>query len=47
MSLAKHGAQEADLEQWAEEAFAIKRLVDNNPRALTAAAIAEIYRNAL
>ena len=47
MSLAKHGAQEADLEQWAEEAFAIKRLVDNNPRALTASAIAEIYRNAL
>lgn len=47
MSLASHGAQEADLPLWAEEAFAIKRLIDNNPRALGVADILSIYQSAL
>jgi alcohol dehydrogenase class IV len=47
MSLKRHGAQEQDLALWAEEAFAIKRLIDNNPRALTQPEILAIYQNAL
>ncbi|HQZ11746.1 MAG TPA: iron-containing alcohol dehydrogenase [Devosia sp.] len=46
MRLSQHGAQEADLAAWAEEAFAIKRLIDNNPRALSVADIASIYASA-
>ncbi|QDZ11287.1 iron-containing alcohol dehydrogenase [Devosia ginsengisoli] len=46
MSLASHGAQEADLRSWAEEAFAIKRLIDNNPRALGVEDILSIYKSA-
>src|SRR5690606_34085805 len=34
MSLTRHGAKEEELGAWAEEAFAIKRLIDNNPRAM-------------
>lgn len=47
MSLASHGARDADLELWSEEAFAIKRLIDNNPRAMGVEDILSIYRSAL
>lgn len=46
MHLARHGARDEDLPLWAEEAFAIKRLIDNNPRALAVPDILSIYRNA-
>lgn len=46
MSLASHGANKNDLSLWADEAFAIKRLIDNNPRPLTQADILAIYQNA-
>lgn len=47
MRLSRHGAREQDLSAWADEAFAIKRLIDNNPRALGASDILSIYRSAL
>lgn len=47
MGLQNHGAQQHDLALWAEEAFAIKRLIDNNPRAFALPDILSIYRNAL
>ena len=47
MHLSRHGAQEQDLSLWAEDAFAIKRLIDNNPRALGVSDILSIYRSAL
>jgi alcohol dehydrogenase class IV len=47
MSLQRHGAREQDLSLWAEEAFAIKRLIDNNPRALAQSDILSIYQSAL
>lgn len=47
LHLARHGAREQDLPGWAEEAFAIKRLIDNNPRPLQVSDILSIYRNAL
>lgn len=47
MSLSKHGAKAEDLPLWAEEAFAIKRLIDNNPRELALNDIAQIYSSAL
>lgn len=47
MHLSRHGAQEQELSVWAEEAFAIKRLIDNNPRALGVSDILSIYRSAL
>jgi alcohol dehydrogenase class IV len=47
MRLSRHGAKEADLSHWAEEAFAIKRLIDNNPEPLTPDRIVGIYRAAL
>ncbi|OEO30171.1 alcohol dehydrogenase [Devosia insulae DS-56] len=47
MSLLRHGAQETELPVWAEEAFAIKRLIDNNPRALGVSDILTIYTSAL
>lgn len=46
MHLSRHGAQEQDLPIWAEEAFAIKRLIDNNPRPLGTKDILSIYRSA-
>jgi alcohol dehydrogenase class IV len=46
MSLGRHGAQSQDLALFAEEAFAIKRLIDNNPRSLTLEDIGSIYRRA-
>jgi alcohol dehydrogenase class IV len=45
--LSRHGAQEQDLPIWAEEAFAIKRLIDNNPRPLGTKDVLSIYRSAL
>jgi alcohol dehydrogenase class IV len=47
MSLASHGAKAGELPLWAEEAFAIKRLIDNNPRLLGMADILGIYKSAL
>lgn len=47
MSLRQHGAAEADLPGWAEEAFAIKRLIDNNPRPFAIGDIVSIYEQAL
>ena len=47
MRLSHHGAADHDLPVWAEEAFAIKRLIDNNPRALELPDILSIYRSAL
>lgn len=47
MQLSRHGAGQADLRQWTEEAFAIKRLLDNNPRPLSLADIESIYQAAL
>ena len=47
MRLSRHGANASDLPLWADDAFAIKRLIDNNPRTLGIADIASIYRNAL
>lgn len=46
MRLGMHGAREADLGRFAEEAFAIKRLIDNNPRPLGVVDIERIYRAA-
>jgi alcohol dehydrogenase class IV len=47
MRLSAHGASAEDVALFAEEAFAIKRLIDNNPRALALGDIEAIYRNAL
>lgn len=47
MRLSKHGAKEEDLRLFAEEAFAIKRLIDNNPRAFTVEDVERLYRAAL
>lgn len=46
MRLSNHGADQTDLPLWAGEAFAIKRLIDNNPRTLGEADILSIYRQA-
>ncbi len=46
MTLDRHGAKEADLALFAEEAFAIKRLIDNNPRVLTLGELGAIYGRA-
>ena len=46
MQLSKHGADQVALASWAEEAFAIKRLIDNNPRMLSLDDITAIYRSA-
>lgn len=47
MHLSRHGAEASDLPQWAEEAHAIKRLIDNNPRPLGVSDIVSIYQSAL
>ncbi|RYE09551.1 MAG: iron-containing alcohol dehydrogenase [Hyphomicrobiales bacterium] len=47
MSLAHHGARAEDIGLFAEDAFAIKRLILNNPREFTLADIETIYRTAL
>lgn len=46
MRMQTRGVPASDLEAMADEAFAIKRLIDNNPRALTREAILDIYRAA-
>jgi len=46
MQLSRHGAKAEEFPLWAEEAFAIKRLIDNNPRALGLSDILAIYQNA-
>jgi alcohol dehydrogenase class IV len=45
--LSRHGASESELPSWASEAFAIKRLIDNNPRPLGVEDILQIYRSAM
>ena len=46
MRMSRRGVPEDDLPAMADEAFAIKRLIDNNPRPLTREAILDIYRRA-
>ncbi|MDI6025015.1 iron-containing alcohol dehydrogenase [Corticibacterium sp. UT-5YL-CI-8] len=46
MKLSKLGVPESDLEIMAGDAFAIRRLLDNNPREMTRQDILSIYRNA-
>ncbi len=46
MKLRLHGAKEEDIPLFADEAFAIKRLIVNNPRPLTPVDIGTIYRRA-
>jgi alcohol dehydrogenase len=46
MRLRQHGANQEDLAQFAGEAFAIKRLIDNNPRPMALSDIADIYGQA-
>lgn len=47
MRLSQHHAKADELPVWADEAFAIKRLIDNNPRPLGLGEILSIYQNAL
>lgn len=47
MSLAAQGLADADLRSWAEEAHAIRRLMDNNPRDMSVDDIEAIYRAAM
>ncbi|WP_349294691.1 iron-containing alcohol dehydrogenase (plasmid) [Thioclava sp. 'Guangxiensis'] len=46
MRLSVHGAKETDLSRYAEDAHAIRRLMDNNPREMSVADVLAIYRNA-
>ena len=46
MSLQNYGAQEGELQFMAEEAHAIRRLMDNNPAPMTQADVLEIYQTA-
>lgn len=46
MRLSRHGAQADDLPEWAQEAHAIKRLMDNNPRPMTVEDVLGIYQAA-
>jgi alcohol dehydrogenase class IV len=46
MRIERHGAREQDLRLFAEDAFAIKRLIDNNPRTLGLEDIETIFRKA-
>jgi alcohol dehydrogenase class IV len=46
MQMSRRGVPEDDLPAMADEAFAIKRLIDNNPRPLTREVILDIYRRA-
>ncbi|SDX11209.1 iron-containing alcohol dehydrogenase [Roseicitreum antarcticum] len=43
MRLSQHGAQATDYALWAQEAHAIRRLMDNNPRDMSVAQVVEIY----
>ncbi|AYD02648.1 iron-containing alcohol dehydrogenase [Neorhizobium sp. NCHU2750] len=44
MSLARHGAAEADLPRYAADAHAIRRLMDNNPAEMSVEDVLSIYR---
>lgn len=44
MSLARHGATENDLSRYAEDAYAIRRLMDNNPADMSVDDVLGIYR---
>lgn len=46
MRLSKLGVPQDDLETMADDAFAIRRLLDNNPRDLTRQDILSIYETA-
>lgn len=46
MSLSAHGADHASLETWANEAHAIRRLMDNNPREMSVEDVHAVYRAA-
>ena len=45
--LAEHGAPAEDLPAWAEEAHAIRRLMDNNPRPMSVGDVLTIYQAAM
>ncbi|MDF2799876.1 MAG: iron-containing alcohol dehydrogenase, partial [Devosia sp.] len=47
MGLGAHGAEGAALPDWAVEAHAIRRLMDNNPRAMSIEDVLAIYQAAL
>jgi len=47
MHISAFGVDEAQLDEMAQEAFGIRRLLDNNPRPIAKADILQIYRNAL
>jgi len=47
MRLAAHGTNGGDLPGWAAEAHSIRRLMDNNPRAMSVDDVEAIYRAAL
>ena len=47
MDLAGHGAKDAQLESWAQEAHGIRRLMDNNPRAMSVKDVLAIYQAAM
>lgn len=47
MKLSRHGASIDALPEWAAEAHAIRRLMDNNPRPMSVDDVFEIYRTAL
>lgn len=46
MRLSAHKAQEADLSEWATEAHAIRRLMNNNPRDMSVEDVLGVYRAA-
>jgi alcohol dehydrogenase class IV len=46
-SLAAHGAPAAELPDWAAEAHAIRRLMDNNPRPMSVEDVLNIYQAAM
>lgn len=46
MKLSVHGAQQEHLQSWADEAHAIRRLMDNNPRDMSAQDVLAIYNAA-
>ncbi len=47
MRLSAHGAMASDLPEWAAEAHAIRRLMDNNPAPMSVDQVTAIYRAAL
>lgn len=46
MRLSAHGANKDDLGSWAEEAYAIRRLMDNNPREMSVSDVHQLYNDA-